>query len=128
MSLGPPNLATTVASFAFPVTRRRYDPPAVLSSGLVQSTGYVDTTVQAHVHDATATVLERVFPGQEGTRAIQFYTSATDIRTADESTNERADSIVYRGVEFEVVEVAEWDGGPFGDRSYLAGVARLVQR
>lgn len=127
MSKGPPDLASTVASFSFPVTRRRYSTASVTSSGLVRETGYTDTTIMAHVHDATADVMERVFPGQEGVRAIQFYTSEADLRTS-RTGSAPADALVFRGLVFEVVEVSEWDAGNVGARSYLAGVAREVTR
>lgn len=129
MSLGPPNLAPVVASFSFPVVRRRYAGPAVTSRGLVRETSYTDTTIQAHVHDAPADVLERVFPGQEGVRAIQFYASEADLRTVEDgSANAPADSLIYRGVEFEIVTVSEWAATGAGSRSYLEGVARQVER
>lgn len=127
MSLGPPDLAATVSSFSFAVTRRRYTAPSVMSSGLVRSTGYTDATIRAHVHDAPADVLERVFPGQEGVRAIQFYTSEADLRVPS-VPNQRADVLLFRNREFEVVEVAEWNAGASGSRSYLAGIAREVTR
>jgi hypothetical protein len=128
MSLGPPDLSGVVENFSFPVTRRRYSTP-VTSRGLTRSPGNTDTTIMAHVYDASADVLERAFAGQEGVRAVEVHTTA-DVRTVgtEQSPLVRGDVIVFRAKEFEVVEVAEWNTGAAGARSYLRALAREVTR
>jgi hypothetical protein len=129
MSKGPPNLRPSVLSFSFPATRRRYGTAAVTSSGLVRQTGYTDVVYMMHIYDAPADVMERVFPGQEGVRAVVFNVAepGADVRTAS-AGGPPADDILFRGQAFEVAEVSEWNQGAGGERSYLAGVAREVTR
>jgi hypothetical protein len=128
MSLGPPDLSGVVQNFSFPVVRRRSSTP-VTSRGLSRSGGYTDATIAAHVYDASADVLERAFPGQENVRAIELHT-VSDVRTVgtEQSPLVRGDVIVFRAKEFEVVEVAEWNTGAAGARSYLRALAREVTR
>ena len=128
MSLGPPDLSGVVENFSFPVVRRRYTTP-VTSRGLTRSPGSTDTTIQAHIYDASADVLERAFAGQENVRAIEVHT-VSDVRTVgvQQTPLVRGDVIVFREKEFEVVEVAEWNTGAAGVRSYLRALAREVTR
>lgn len=127
MPIGPPNLASTVGRFAFPVTRIRYAAPTEDASGLVTRGAGVSTTIQAHVHDAPAKVIQTLPEGHTSGRVVQGYTP-DDVRTADSDTETPADDVVYASTTFMVVRVGEWASGPAGTRTWREFVAVEVSR
>jgi hypothetical protein len=127
VSIGPPNLASTVARFAFPVTRIRYDAAAEDDSGLVTRGDGTSSTIEAHVHDAPAKAIERLPEGHSSGRVVQGYTT-DDVRTADSDTGTPADDVVFEGTTFEVALVTEWSSGPVGSRTWREFLAQEVTR
>lgn len=118
MSIGAPNLASTVARFASPHTRRRHSTPAKNADGYLADT-YTDATIQAYVHDAPAEVVAARPEGLEGERTIVGYTTG-DVRVGSADTQGRPDSIVYQGEEFRVYKVTRWGSGPAGSITWMA--------
>lgn len=112
MSIGAPNLASTVARFASPHTRRRFSTPAKNADGYLVDT-YTDATISAYVHDAPADVVAARPEGLEGTRTIMGYTTG-DVRLGSPDTQGRPDSIVYLGEEFRVYKLTKWGAGSTG--------------
>ncbi len=112
MSLGAPNMTSTVLSFASSHTRRRHGEPIMNSDGYLASST-TDATIRAWIHDAPAEVVAARPEGLEGTRTIQGYTP-DEIRVGQSASQTKPDSVVYDGAEFRVYSVTRWGSGPSG--------------
>jgi hypothetical protein len=125
--LGPPNLASTVDRFSFPVTLRRYAATTTNADGLPVRGASADTTIRAHVWDAPAEVLELLPEGARDGRVIEGHTTV-DVRTDDVNSGLPADLIVYDGRSFRVLEVTRRSTGPTGAVTVWRFVASEVER
>lgn len=109
MSVGAPNMASTIARYATPHTRRRYDTTTKNADGYLAS-NTTDTAIRAYIHDADAkTVAERP-EGLIGTRTIMGY-SNDEFRVGEEVGQVKADSVIYDGQEFRVYKATKWNSG-----------------
>jgi len=127
MALGPPNLSSTVARFAVPVTKRRFPVASTRNAeGYKVPPAAVDTPSRAHVFDAPAATIERFKLGQERRRVVEAHSPDPDWRTAVKG-GPKADRIVTDTEQFEVFHVARWNEGPVGKRSWVVIVAIKVE-
>lgn len=128
MPLGPPNLASTVLRFSFPVTRRRYAASTTNADGIRVRGAAAETTIRAHLYGATHETLERLAEGHVGARVIEGDT-VDDVRTVNEDAQLPADLVRHvDGRWYEVIELVEWRHGPAGAISYRHIVGVEVDR
>lgn len=133
MALGPPQMASTVARFSVPVTRRRYEPSTTNADGLQASAGYTDTPIQAHVFPAKPKTLERMPEGHSSSNTIEGHAASDELRTILEGSEipgdrYRADVLIVDGEQFEIFEASRWREGPAGAAVWFAVVAVKVKR
>ena len=127
MALGPPNLSSTVARFAFPVTKIRYETASTRNSdGIKVPPVPVESPSRAHVFDAPAATIERLGLGQERSRVVEGHSPDPDWRTAPKG-GPKADRIRTDTETFEIFHVQRWNEGPIGKRSWVVLVAIKVE-
>lgn len=124
MTIGAPDLESTVERFATTKTRRRYSPSSTTASGL-KVAAYVDSTITAYIHDAPAEVIEQLPEGHEGNRTVQGYTP-DELRVASPSF--RGDVVIHEGASFEVIQLARWGSGSAATVTWSSFVAVQVER
>lgn len=127
MRPGPPNMAKVVGRYAFDVVRRRWAALTQTAEGLPTSALASSDTIRMFAAPASGKVIERLPEGYERRQILEGYTTA-DLTLGDESTGQRADSILVFGGEFEVIEIRNWAGGPAGAVTWRSCVLAEVQR
>lgn len=110
MSLGAPNMSSTIARYATPHTRRRYDTTTKNADGYFVANA-TDTSIRAYIHDADAKTVAARPEGLEGTRTIMGY-SNDEIRVGQDVGQVKADSVIVDGEEFRVYKATKWNSGP----------------
>jgi len=124
VALGPPRMASTVARFCVPATRRRYASSSRNSSGLEVMGAVTEEVIRLHAWPAGGPD-QHLPEGWEMGRTIEGCTP-DDVRTHDEQAGLRADEVVWQGVTYEVVSVAAWQGGMAQDSEVYRQI-RAVQ-
>lgn len=114
MPLGPPDLSSTAARFATPVTRRRWAAPTYTAEGLPADAAPTETSARAHHWPASGETIERLPEGHEWTD-VREGTTSLDLQV-DDGTSARADSVVddVTGIEYTVIAVSPRRAGPGG--------------
>jgi hypothetical protein len=128
--IGPPNLASTVSRFSFPISRTRYGPTTTdLATGLPVRGAAVTTTILAHVWDAPADVIALLPEGGERGRVVEGHTvDVLGVLGDDNDTVQAADLLGYDGDTFRVIQVTRRSTGPTGAITIWRFLAEAVNR
>lgn len=127
MTIGPPNMASTVERFAFPVDRYRYVEATTDSHGLSVTPAPDVETITAHLYPAPGEVVDRLPEGQRDRATIAGSVSG-DVRAANYDAGVRGDLLRYDGRLWEVVQVGPYSSGSLGARTWRTIVAQYIDR
>lgn len=124
MPLGPPNLASTVLSFSFPVTHRAMGAPTVNADGYAIPSAAVDTTVLAHIHPAPAEVASMLPDGVSLDDTVQGHSTSTLWTLGGGDPPAEPSRLVWDGRVYRLFSLSRWRGGPAGAHSYRVFLAQ----
>lgn len=127
MPLGPPNLASTAARFATPVTRLRYPEPTYTAEYLPVDAAATETPGRAHHWPASGETLERLPEGVE-LSDVREGTTSLDLRVVEDGEVTRSDEIRddVTGVVYTVISVSPRRAGPAGVTTWRGFVMARV--
>lgn len=128
MSLGPPNMSSTVQRFSTPGTRRRDAPWSTNADGFRVDGASTDTVGLGHIFPASGDLLQR-FSLQDTAGLFEVHTEL-ELRTADREAGTPADQwlAIVRGNlrTFDVVAAGPWLEGPSGANTWTVAALQEV--
>lgn len=120
MTLGPPNLASTVNRFSFPRQAYNYDVTNTVTDAgeMINSADPTPLTIRIHMHPSKPSVVKRLAEGHEVADFQTGQTTDSRVRIADPDAKLRGTVVIHNGKQYEAIEEQDWMAGSSGVHSY----------